>query len=60
MFQSWKGYDPDPEFLERLSDEHRSFVGRWLDEKSKKAYREAYERAFRSEVTDPGTDSEAP
>ena len=23
MFQAWNGYDPDPDFLKTLSDEHR-------------------------------------
>ena len=26
MFQAWKGYDPDPEFVKTLSDEHRALL----------------------------------
>ena len=26
MFQAWNGYDPDPEFLKTLSDEHRTLL----------------------------------
>ena len=26
MFQAWKGYDPDPDFLETLPDEHRALL----------------------------------
>ena len=26
MFQSWNGYDHDPDFVETLSDEHRALL----------------------------------
>lgn len=26
MFQAWMGYDPDPDFLETISDEHRALL----------------------------------
>ncbi|NKB71689.1 MAG: hypothetical protein GKR89_31830 [Candidatus Latescibacteria bacterium] len=26
MFQAWNGYDPDPDFIDTLSDEHRALI----------------------------------
>jgi hypothetical protein len=44
----------------RMSDEHRSYVERWLDEGSKEAYRDAYASAFASDSPEARLDSENP